>query len=547
MVRTTDEIESDEGDLASMTLETATKVIACAALEELIAYGVTDFCIAPGKRNSPFVALLKHESSLNTYYFNDERCAAFFALGRSRRTLRPTAIVVTSGTAVAHLLPAAMEAYYTHVPLVLLTADRPRGYRGCNAPQSAEQVGIFGQYAPCQIDVADGELVDLSGWDRCRPLHLNVCLEEPKPHTLAKESQLRSVPFHPLQPKKDEGLLRRIGEELDIFLNSCRFPFVTVGTLRADAREHVARFLLNLCAPVYLEAVSGLREDRRLASLSISCIDKFWQYIQKANYPVDGILRIGGGPTPRYWRDLEEREGQIEVFSINEEPFSCLSWGPIACAPLKHFFESYQPAHSLAPEKFAAWKASDRGMERHLQRLYVEEPSAEPSLIHALSKLIPENVSLFLGNSLPIRYWNSAAIRSHQHSQIWASRGLNGIDGQLSTFLGISQPHGDNWAIFGDLTTLHDLGGWWILPQLGKLSAKVVVVNNGGGRIFQRMQLDKEVQNEHSLGFESVASLWGISYQRWTHVPEKIPEEEQLLIELIPDEAATQRFWDKFG
>lgn len=531
-----------------MTLaQTATKGIACAALEELIAYGVTDFCVAPGKRNSPFVTILKNESRLNTYYFNDERCAAFFALGRSRRTLRPTAVVVTSGTAVAHLLPAAMEAYYTHIPLVLLTADRPRSYRGCNAPQSAEQVGIFGQYAPCQIDVADGEMVNLREWDRSRPLHLNVCLEEPKLKVQTIVSPLRSVLVNPVQEQADEEGIRRIGEELDIFLNNCRFPFVTVGTLRPDAREAVARFLLNLCAPVYLESVSGLREDRRLATLSISCIDKLWTYIQKANYPIDGVLRIGGGPTPRYWRDLEEKEGAIEVFSINEEPFSCLSWGPIASAPLKHFFGKYLPAHSISTDKFSSWKAFDRELEKHLQRLYVEEPSAEPSLINALSKLIPENASLFLGNSLPIRYWNATASRSHSHSHVWASRGLNGIDGQLSTFLGLCRPQDDNWAILGDLTTLHDLGGWWILPQLGKLHAKVVVVNNGGGRIFERMQLDKEIQNEHTLNFAPVAALWGVPYQRWKRLPEKLPEEDQLLIELVPDEAATQRFWDKFG
>lgn len=529
-----------------MTLaQTVAKRIDCAVLEELIAYGVTDFCIAPGKRNSSFVSLLKHESTLNLYYFNDERCAAFFALGRSRRTRRPTAVIVTSGTAVAHLLPAAMEAYYTHVPLVLLTADRPRLYRGTNAPQSAEQLGIFGQYAPCQLDVADGESVDLSSWDRCRPLHLNACLEEPKPQTLA--TQLIKGPLYSRGDQVDEGQLKRIGDELDLFLHRCRFPFVSVGTLREDAREAVAKFLLNLCAPVYLESVSGLREDRRLATLSISCVDKLWQYIQKAHYPIDGVLRIGGAPTPRYWRDLEEREGQIEVFSINEEPFSCLSWGPIACAPLKHFFGQYQPGYSIASEKFAAWKAFDRELERHLQRLYAEEPTAEPSLIYALSNLIPQDASLFLGNSLPIRYWNMAASRSRSHNQVWASRGLNGIDGQLSTFLGLSRSQHDNWAILGDLTALHDLGGWWILPQLDKLRANVVVVNNGGGRIFQRMQLDKEIQNEHSIGFEPVAALWGIPYQRWTRVPEKIPAQEQLLIELVPDEEATKRFWDKFG
>ena len=92
----------------------------------------------------PFISLLKQEKTLTTYYFNDERCAAFFALGRSRQSMRPVAVVVTSGTAVAHLLPATMESYYTSVPLVLITTDRPRRFRGTNAPQSCEQVGYLG-------------------------------------------------------------------------------------------------------------------------------------------------------------------------------------------------------------------------------------------------------------------------------------------------------------------------------------------------------------------------------------------------------------------
>ncbi len=501
-----------------LTLE---KEIAVAMLEELVAYGVTDYCIAPGGRNAPLVALLKHEPQLNKTYFNDERCAVFFALGKSRRLGQPVAVIVTSGTAVAHLLAGAMEAYYTGVPLVLITADRPRRFRGSNAPQACEQVGIFGQYAPCQLDLEEGDAVSLAAWDRHRPLHLNICLEEPKDEELAKKSRLQPRAYVPLEASEEMG---ETTEALATFLKQSRNPFVVVSTLKEEAREAAVQFLLKLEAPVYLEAISGLREEPRLRPLAVA---------EWGKRPIDAVLRIGGVPTARFWRDLEERQGQIPVFSLSEVPFSGLSWGSVCCVNLKKFFEKFKPpAFSFV-----------KSIEPHI--LYEQEPTAEPSLIHVLSRRIPQEALIFLGQSLPIRTWDLAACRDIPHPYVFASRGLNGIDGQLSTFLGLSNPDRENWAILGDLTALHDLGGWWVLPQL-QGSFKVVVVNNGGGKIFSRMFSDKEIQNQHQLHFEPLAKMWGVSYVRWETIPEKLPKDERILIELCPDEVATNRFWKTY-
>ncbi|MBV9495262.1 MAG: hypothetical protein JOZ54_13520 [Acidobacteria bacterium] len=128
--------------------------------------GVRDFCVCAGSRNSPLLAVL---AGTPVYSFVDERSAAFFALGRAKRDELPVAVVTTSGTAVAELLPAAIEAHYSGVPLVLVTADRPARFRGTGAPQSIEQLGIFGVYAAS----------DPATWDRKRALHLNIEFEEP--------------------------------------------------------------------------------------------------------------------------------------------------------------------------------------------------------------------------------------------------------------------------------------------------------------------------------------------------------------------------------
>lgn len=127
-------------------------------------FGVVDFCVCSGSRNAPLIAAVDR-----AYSFIDERSAGFFALGRAKRDERPVAVITTSGTAAAELLPAAIEAYYSGVPLVLITADRPARYRGTGAPQAIEQSSIFGVYAERS----------LRDWNRRMPLHINVEFDEP--------------------------------------------------------------------------------------------------------------------------------------------------------------------------------------------------------------------------------------------------------------------------------------------------------------------------------------------------------------------------------
>ena len=129
------------------------------------ALGTRDFCVCAGSRNSPLLAVL----GTGVYSFVDERSAAFFAIGRSKLHGAPVAVVTTSGTAAAELLPAAIEAHYSGIPLILITADRPARFRGTGAPQSIEQIGLFGVYAE----------TELATWSGAGPLHLNIEFDEP--------------------------------------------------------------------------------------------------------------------------------------------------------------------------------------------------------------------------------------------------------------------------------------------------------------------------------------------------------------------------------
>lgn len=502
--------------------------LAWRVLQELLHYGVQEICICPGGRNAPFCFILRQNEQITSYYWHEERSAAFFAIGRSRATKRPVAIIVTSGTAAGELLPAAMEAHYSGIPLILITADRPRRMRGSGAPQSAEQVGLYGKYAHFALDIEGDEPCSLKGWTQMGACHINVCLEEPI-------STEQKYPLHLSNAKSNNSPVLSRGS-FETFLKKIERPLVMVSTLREEAKEVVQDFLVELNAPVYLEGVSQLRESSKLKELRYYNPD-----YKQAGF--DSIIRIGGIPTHRAWRDLEEY--RLSVFSISEMPFKGLSYGDIEVADCASYFRNYFPIKKFSFDDEARERNTQFSL--NLKALLLEEPSSEPSLINSLSELIPEHSNVFLGNSMPIRNWDTAASLECKNFQIEATRGLNGIDGQLSCFFGLANPKKENWAILGDLTTLYDLSAPWILPQLEAENIKLVILNNFGGRIFARKFREIEIQNIHNTHFEHFAKLWQLPYDRWEQVPNKANIASRAIIELVSNFDATERFWKRYN
>jgi 2-succinyl-5-enolpyruvyl-6-hydroxy-3-cyclohexene-1-carboxylate synthase len=152
--------------------------VAGGVLDLLKDFGVKEVILCAGARNAPFVHLLSENSDFTVYSFFEERSASFFALGRMQSEGHPVAVVTTSGTAAAELLPAAIEADYQRLPLVMITADRPRRYRGTGAPQTIVQTGIYSSYVEWSCDL-EGALPEGFRPSGVRPVHFNVCFDEP--------------------------------------------------------------------------------------------------------------------------------------------------------------------------------------------------------------------------------------------------------------------------------------------------------------------------------------------------------------------------------
>lgn len=485
--------------------------------------GLKELVFCPGGRNASFTPALHAATNLPITTFFDERSAAFYALGRAQAVDAPVAVLTTSGTAVAELLPAVIEAHYTETPLIVISADRPKSLRFTGAPQTIIQPGMFSHYAPTVFD-GDVSQTFLLEWDRRGPVHLNVCFDEPLiDGTIAAwtgESRIGTPPA-----PSEYGDASAIAQ----FASVCQKPLVVVAGLREADRPHVKAWLLEQTVPIYLEAACGLRGDPDLESKALKSGDGHWRQRE-----MDGVVRIGQIPTARLWRDLEN--GSLPVLS-----FSHLPWPGLSHTGAKVFPLEFLPRLNLMTrDDFNKILEEDLRQFKKLNALFETYPLAEPSWFHRLSQNIAADDLVYLGNSLPIRQWDLAAVRASR-PHVFANRGVNGIDGQISSFFGLCQKERRNWAILGDLTTLYDMNGLWAQKARGSLDFKLVVMNNGGGKIFERMFKDSLFYNSHDLDFSPLAAFWRVGYQRLTE-PSSIAMESGLL-EIVPDREQTAAFW----
>ena len=519
---------------------TANQALAVAVVERLRASGVRTFCVCPGGRNAPLVEALDGLPAglVTILSFFDEGSAGFFALGRARRDGRPVAVVTTSGTAAAELLPAMVEAHYSSVPLVAVTADRPRPYRGSGAPQAIEQAGLFGVYAAPSVDVETLEEIPdtliVGG-----PAHVNVCFAEPllAGWAAAPESAPAPVPerVSPSSARLDASVDG--STQVEAFLANVRAPLVIVGGLEEpDDRAQVASFCQAIDAPVMAEASSGLRcaDGLRLLRTGDAAARHGFEH-----HAFDSVIRIGDVPSWRTWRDLDAAR-PVPVLSVSRKPWRGLTRGTHVCVTEGNPLPLPASRAVAAERDLQALFEWDRRLMASTDRLLTALPASEPALVRRLSEAIPPGSSVYLGNSLPIREWNRFATFADRGFMIGESRGANGIDGQVSSFLGWARPGIENWAVLGDLTALYDLSALWALRHLDDLRLRIVVINNGGGRIFQRMFQNPRFQNRHATTFGAWAEMWGAEHY------EQLPAGSigrAAVVELVPSEAETDAFW----
>lgn len=508
-----------------------------ALLRELDRLGVSEYCVAAGARNAPLLAALTQRKQPGKFlHFFEERSAGFFALGRVMDTRKPVAVFTTSGTAVAELLPAVIEACYQGLPLVVVSADRPSHYRGSGAPQAIEQVGIFGKYVvrEAEIEWLTGHGLQMSDGVATGggPMHFNVCLEEGMDAPLMEdEDPGKAFQFDASRPELHQ-------QDWQEFWDAEGDLVVLAAGIHPDDVPVARDFLLRLKAPVVMEATSNLTDDPALAALRVCGGEKALASLQ-----VTRVLRLGSVPSWRWWRDLEKRE-DVRVLNLSRAPFPGLARSQgVSVVP----WEMVRERFKVQGLRFKGNTEADS-----LSHLLEAYPQAEPAWMRHLSRVIGAGATVMIGNSLPIREWNLAADLPKPGTRFFANRGANGIDGLVSTWLGVSAAAKESWLVLGDLSALYDLSAPWILPQLPEAKRRLVVINNGGGQIFSRVswlkgadaQTQRAMVNPHDLSFEPWAKLWKMEYRLFTDWRTLQDDEASNVIwEVRPDGAETEAFW----
>lgn len=443
--------------------------------------GVKKVYFCAGARNSHLIERL---SFFEQFFSLDERSTAFMALGHAKLSKTPVAICVTSGTAVAECLPAFIEAYYSHIPLIVISADRPKRLHNTFAPQTIKQSGIFSDFSRFEFNGIEAEI---SLTTISYPMHLNIYIDELK-ETYERASGVISL------------------NDFQQLLNAKKNP-IAIFTESTKDCEKEFHYLNEMNFPIHMECTS------QLASLNIknailyerTLVDRF-----KKN-EIDLIIKFGGTPLTKLWRLLDSNEHEVDIISYKNDKIG-LSYGYVLNEDLVY-------AANIQNKTF------ENFIEMDLNSLLEELPRSEAAIIKNIIEKIDVNDLVFVGNSMPIRYMQLLNHLKHRN-QVYAARGANGIDGQISMAIGISHATEKNvHCLIGDLTFLYDLG---ICATKLPSNLFIHVINNKGGRIFEQIDVHPKMILEHTYSIKNM--IKGFISQNQ-------------IKEYIPNQKQTKEFW----
>ncbi len=516
-----------------------TATFCATVVDEWVKRGVQHAVVAPGSRSTPMALALLNAADVAVHVFHDERSAAFAALGISSVTQLPTLLLCTSGTAAANFYPAVIEASHNEVPLLVLTADRPPELQGIGAPQTIDQQRLYGAAVRSFIDAGVPDDADVSQWrklaarawnaavqDRPGPVHVNVAFREPLVGSIGDlPRQSEETPRHTFGANADK---LRIGSQLlSQLIARCS---AKRGVIVAGARGPTPQVLMSLARhlgwPVLADPLGGARCDD---SLAIRHADAWLRDPSLATeFAPEVVLRFGTLPASKvvgaWLRDITADVVAVSRTAFLIDPDRRVSLHVVTdndalCADLQSVLN---PADKVWSEM---WQAAERAARDEITDLLDDETSlSEPGVARNMVAGLPSGSRLVVSSSMPIRdvEWYGGGM---SHVVVQANRGVNGIDGVVSTAVGVAAASGaPTGLLIGDIAFLHDQNG---LVELVRRSVdlRVVVIDNRGGGIFsflpQRSSLDeatfeKVFGTPHGVNLGHLAQAHGLPHQTVT-------------------------------
>ena len=510
---------------------------AYALIDGLASRGVTQAVISPGSRSTPLVIACDHHPAIQIRVQVDERCAAFFALGLAKQSQQPVILIATSGSAPAHWFPAVIEANHSTIPLILLTADRPPELHGWGANQTTDQQRLFGSHLRAFYDPGPAENETLPR-DQLHKLGREIATQAMQPHPGPIQV---NMPFRePLLPSSNiclpesataqrntaapatpdatliEAIIRQIAGKPGIILCGA-------SDLGATFAQAVGRLAESLDCPILADPLSNMRNGGHDKRRVIAHYDAFLEPAAEAIRP-HWVLRFGALPVSKaLLQYLEKTQAPQLICDPYQQWPSLPPHGKLSIATdpilLCEAIIAKQP--TPAPK---AWCAAFGRLEQRAATIMtpetVEDHPFEGEIVDTLLDCLPDRSLLFSGNSMPIRQLDSWSGVRDKQIQIAANRGVSGIDGTISTFLGMAQgDYSVAVALMGDLTFYHDLNG--LLAAAGE-DLVIVLINNIGGSIFGYLPQSSLNSYEHywntatDLNFQHAATLYGLGYKQVT-------------------------------
>ncbi|MCS0301824.1 2-succinyl-5-enolpyruvyl-6-hydroxy-3-cyclohexene-1-carboxylic-acid synthase [Vibrio diabolicus] len=510
-------------------------------LIELQRFGVKHVCIAPGSRSTPLTLEAAEQSNFSIHTHFDERGLGFMALGLAKATQDPVAIIVTSGTAVANLLPAVAEARLTGEKLVLLTADRPMELVGCGANQAINQLGIFSHHVSASLNLPSPTLTTSLNWLltsvddamftqqlQGSAVHINCAFPEPLYSNGAKADYHTYLDSVAGWRKGSGTYTQRFSHLSQAHIPSCadKKGLVVIGSLPLEQAKSAQAFAQKMGWPVLADPQSGLSSDWAHYDVWLQ-LPEFVNELESCEL----IIQFGSRIISKrlnHWIDKQVSQSQQDKDVHYWYVSPCMDRNNQNHLAQMHWVEPPQTWVSrISFEKpiFAGW--ADRlanGVKRVHQRIEEAFLSGSASAIDEIALAAdinerPKNADVFLGNSLFVRLVDMYG--KLDDVEVFTNRGASGIDGLFATASGVQRARGNPLLMYiGDTSALYDLNSLALFSH-NKLPTVLVVTNNDGGAIFDMLPVPQEhrtayYQMPHGYQFEHAAKQFGLKYEKPT-------------------------------
>lgn len=497
-------------------------------LEELIRHHIRYFCLAPGSRNTPFSHALAFEEGCEDFIHFDERGLGFHALGYGKATKKPAPIFITSGSALANLFPAVVEAYQSRTPLLIFSADRPYELRDCEANQTIDQVKFFHKYALWEqdlplfessysIDFLASTVAFALYKAQYGPVHINCQFREPFFHPLSAPSYL---PWS----YQNKAHTTYIGTKTTLLTNPQLDPskkgiIITGRETTEEEFRAIAKLSVKMNWPIFPDILSygRLGESENV----ISYFDLIFK--NHPNLQVESVLHFKNSYLSKSLLLFLEKCNLTSyvVVSDNDRRINTLhhptSYYEVS---ISSFCEQVEfSSDPIEGDYLKSWQELNKKVKDYLEKKEESlDQLTEPFSIREILSHSKEDDLFFIGSSMPIR--DAQAFSEGTFSpKIYSNRGASGIDGNIATAFGLSQGHDRPIVvIIGDTSSLYDLNS---LAQVKELRhpPTLFVINNSGGGIFSFLPIAKEkniikryFQAEHSYRFEEIAKQFNFLY-----------------------------------